>query len=1549
MSVANPLTGLRGDGRSALPLEVRPSAALTALTEVLRQALDTLQGAIGLAETGGCGAEMIAAWSRQLQLIAGAFRFCGARSLYALCQLMREVTEITGEQFSSSTLQALRSACSRLLTSLPSLRRGDAVAAGSLLASWRELATHLPGPVLSPSAMIALSPSSDSESDRAAETFLCSYAASQSELPSTVGDVDQVLLDLLRAEAGSEMWHASLQKIAAIISRSKQNMHDRRDRLYWTVMLVYCEQLADGAPMGWALAKKNLSIAVRTLRQAAQHLSVPAAAPPEKLVQEVLFQIGLFASITGVSQSIRDCFALDWQLRPHSEAYDTGMMAEHKLQLLACLEDAELSWAHDESSRRYHRIEAIANRLQALPVLAPVGQSLHDLLTDERGSDFNLVVALLIARGAIEAIADNDAAPHVAAGAVALKAIAAQTARGDMSEQRWDVTRCPAPDGQRSVAMAALRAAVRAVLKDTEQKADQMVESGSTVAALREMILSADRVAGALSIAGAMPAVRMVLSLGQELRAAEQRAASVEAGLPAEEIQGLILQWVQLCDWVDEWPANDNDLRTTTDMVAPLDASDSSTDTAHQKCPELVSLPNALSSSDSGVEDAPDHASPVVGLEQIFIQEATQRLALLDRALSGWVGKPEDGLPLEIANEAHGLAGSSAIVGRQRLHDGALALEQIVDYLGKLPIASQHAYSEALIQGVRVLGYELHSVQADKLTCSEGEERPDNDDALNALLKLPGHLADSTIHSHDRPLVEDDPSDQSLESLLLHPVLQLAQSPPTAGIENSDGTARLHHRESKSTHSDSAEEFSADAELLAVFSEEAAELFPLLVQQMDAWLNAPRDEGRRSGVLRLLHTLKGSARMAGEMMLGERLHRMEHQVSQCARNIDSPDICLSTFRDELAQLLEEVGLAPAPPAESDALSLPAFGAVQAEPPTPERPQSETVSAAPKVRNDLLERASGGAAELLVGAVRASEELQRQRQTVGELAENLLRLRAQLRELELQSESRITAHAQPSVSVFDPLEFDRYTRLQELTRMTAESLADLTSLQRTLARQADSATAMLSQQTRYARMLQSDLRRAGMQAFSGIELRLRHLAKQVASETGREVRFELEGAQVEVDRQQLDRLSGALQHLIRNAIVHGIEMPLQREQAGKPRCGVVRLSLSQQGSELRLQISDDGRGLDLSRIRARACELGVLDEAAVIDDDQLADLIFHPGLSTAEEVTGLAGRGIGMDAVKEAVMQMGGALKVDSLSGAGTCITLGLPQLLSTQQVLVVSCNGHPIAIPAAMVQQLLQPEETLLRQALRDGSIEWQRQTMPLRDLGELLGIGSATQSQVLASHHASVVVLRQLDQWLAIIVYEVIGHREVVVKQAGTQLSGVTGLAGATLQADGSVLLIMNPLQWFDQLALHHRIAQISATTHQIFDNAPLVMVVDDSLTVRRVSQRLLERHGYRVAVARHGIEALEQLREITPAAVFLDIEMPRMDGFELLSRLRADTRLKSVPVAMVTSRAAERHRSHAMQLGANAYFGKPYRDHELFDWLASCVPKPQSVATAA
>ena len=719
-----------------------------------------------------------------------------------------------------------------------------------------------------------------------------------------------------------------------------------------------------------------------------------------------------------------------------------------------------------------------------------------------------------------------------------------------------------------------------------------------------------------------------------------------------------------------------------------------------------------------------------------------------------------------------------------------------------------------------------------------------------------------------------------------------------------------------------------------IFCEEAAELLPQLESLLSQWVGSPGDASLPAGLLRLLHTLKGSSRMAGELALGEAIHEFEHRVTQLSqqRPIDSSAITL--LQTEVHQLLIDVGLIKDDtvlPVESTSDS-----ASDNNSPFVDRPITKTVVAPIKLRVDLLERASGSVAELLVNAVRSTDDLRQQKQLVVDLADNLARLRTQLRELELQSEASISSQSAPRASGFDPLEFDRYTRLQELTRMTAESMADLTGVQRSLAHQIDASLTMLVAQTRHARSLQSDLYRASTQAFSSIENRFRQLVRQVAMEVGRDVRFELDGGQLEIDRVHLESLNGPLSHLIRNAIAHGIEPADEREALGKPRQGLVFIKLSEQGAELRLQVIDDGRGLNFVRIREQAIARGLLSANAEPDSDSLTQLIFESGFSTAEQVTGLAGRGIGMDAVKATIVSMGGAIKVESQSGLGTSVIMALPKSSSTQKILLVSDAHQKIALPSAMVQQVLSMSSASANQVITEGFIQWQDKKIALCALSDLIREPTVAHS---ASDRISFLILHQLDDWIAVKVGEVHGHHEVVVKPPGPQLASVPGLMGAAMLPDGDILLVMNLLQLHAHAVSYPSARSISATfVPELVP--PLVMVVDDSLTVRRVSQRMLEKQGYGVALARHGAHALELLSQLSPAAVLLDIEMPTMDGFELLSRLRSDERFRSLPVAMITSRMAERHRQHAMQLGANAYFGKPYREQELLEWLAQCAP---------
>jgi chemosensory pili system protein ChpA (sensor histidine kinase/response regulator) len=574
------------------------------------------------------------------------------------------------------------------------------------------------------------------------------------------------------------------------------------------------------------------------------------------------------------------------------------------------------------------------------------------------------------------------------------------------------------------------------------------------------------------------------------------------------------------------------------------------------------------------------------------------------------------------------------------------------------------------------------------------------------------------------------------------------------------------------------------------------------------------------------------------------------------------------------------------------------------------------------------------AEIWSSNARLRELLQEQRRSFADLSDDLSRLRAQLRELEIEAESRVLARASQGVSTdFDPLEFDRYTRLHELTRMMAESITDVVGVQRGLASQLERLTTAAAEQLRDLRRQQSELQALRSQPLHSVEARLRHVLRQAAREIGCEVELELHHGSVEVERVLLDRLLGPLEHLLRNSVVHGIEQAQKRLSLGKSETGRVMISAALTGNELQLIVQDDGRGLDLQRIQQRAVEAGLLQADDDLDERGLSALIFAPGLSTATEVTALSGRGIGMDAVRAELHSLGGQIEVESEAGQGCRFTLRVPMGLASVMVVLVRAGQWRIGLPAALVKQALQIDVATIRSDAQQ-QIEWQGTTLPLRHLGQTLG---DTTAQVTKGR-VPIAILSDGEKTIALQLDAIEGQRELIVKHPGPQLSRVQGLAGASVLADGTIALIIHPFR------LPETTSATASYASPASEQLATVLVVDDSLTVRRASQRLLERHGYAVALARDGVEALAYLGNASPALILLDIEMPRMDGFELLATLRDDTRWRDIPVVMITSRMADRHRERAMQLGANAYMGKPYREDALLALLSEMLADKHS-----
>ncbi|WP_255757953.1 Hpt domain-containing protein [Massilia sp. erpn] len=741
-----------------------------------------------------------------------------------------------------------------------------------------------------------------------------------------------------------------------------------------------------------------------------------------------------------------------------------------------------------------------------------------------------------------------------------------------------------------------------------------------------------------------------------------------------------------------------------------------------------------------------------------------------------------------------------------------------------------------------------------------------------------------------------------------------------------------------------------DADLLPVFLEEGADLLPQIGEALRTWQHNPADFSHAQMLQRVLHTVKGSARMAGAMRLGQHAHEIETHIENM---VHAGSATPHAFEELLAHydhallLFEQLQ----DPAAAQGATVQPGEAVPAGGGAPGAPESadaasDVAAKTPlvRVRADILDRLVNQAGEVSISRSRLENEVGSLRASLNDFSENLNRLRRQLREVEMQAESQIASRMSISGErEFDPLEFDRFTRLQELTRMMAESVNDVAAFHENLGRSVEAASGDLNQQARMTRELQRDLMRVRMVPFASISERLFRVARQSAKEVDKRVNLDIRGSAVDIDRSVLERMAAPFEHLLRNAIVHGVETRERRGAAGKEEIGELLIQVSQQGNEVVIAFSDDGAGLDLQRIRAKARSVGLLGETQEVSDAEAANLIFEPGFSTADTLTELAGRGVGMDIVRAEAQALGGRIDTMSESGKGARFTIHLPLTLAVTQVVLLSAGGRMYALPSVQVEQVLQMKDAALGEAQAKGELVLHGQHTALHYLPALLGGAAA---RMPAQRSAPVLMLRNGGEKLALHVDEVLGNREVVIKNIGPQLARMPGIAGATVLGSGEIVLILNPLALAQHLAQHPELrgeyAEAAGSVAAGAGERPgcTVMVVDDSLTVRKVTQRLLEREGYQVVLAKDGVDALEQMQELRPDMMLVDIEMPRMDGFDLTRNVRGDARTRDIPIIMITSRSADKHRNYAMELGVNAYFGKPYQEAVLLSAIAGLLP---------
>ena len=1038
----------------------------------------------------------------------------------------------------------------------------------------------------------------------------------------------------------------------------------------------------------------------------------------------------------------------------------------------------------------------------------------------------------------------------------------------------------------------------------------------------------------------------------------------------------------------------------------PLVADTDFSGEAAEPFPELPAedLPQGdAASTDDNVKLIGD-LSIGIPLYNVYLNEADEWSRRLTTCLQEWELELHECLPDTAVALAHSLAGSSATVGFDALSQTARLLEHALEHVQLQPMGEpeQAAVFLRAAEEVRRL---LHQFAAGFLKEPDAQVLQDLREILEAEVSttlspsLPDMDAQAQARSEiepaaQEPLVQDAAPEASeahqgsaelsdwQEAEPVEALVPADVQPPVVGTVVPALSVPVRDREQQiddaisramSLGSDLDDDIDdldvIDPDLFPIFEEEAAELLPHLGGALRQWAARPDNLGARSEVLRALHTLKGSSRLAGAMRLGEMAHRLESAIEALdAETVSSEEIepLLGSFdalqanfrvlravdgqlKDDAAEPLAASNVAPGQtPDEAETPSSRVQPSVLVRPLG--APKASTARAAAqhsvRVRAQLLDRLVNQAGEVMITRSRLESRLGLLKGSMGDLSINLDRLRQQLRDIEVQSESQMQSRlalSKDSAAGFDPLEFDRFTRVQELTRMMAESVNDVATVQRNLQRVVEGTEDDLIAQGRQARELQRDLLRTRMVEFEGIAERLYAVVRQSSKETGKQIKLDITGGSIEMDRGVLDRMTPAFEHLLRNCVAHGIELPDVRTAAGKPAMGTVSVALRHEGNDVSVEFRDDGAGLDLAAIRSRAVAQGIIASPSDASDEEAANLIFMPGFTTASEVTELSGRGIGMDVVRAEVQALGGRIETHSAAGAGAAFRMVLPLTTAVTQVVMLRAGELAFGVPANVVELVRRVPVADIEAAYKTGQFDVAGESIPFFWAGALLQ--ASRRSQEGAGKTRPVVIFRSASQRIAMHVDDVLGNQEAVVKNLGPQLSRLPGLAGMSVLASGAVVLIYNPVAlatvYGEQLrGLQDAEAAIEPSTVGTAvptaalaqaGKVPLVLVVDDSITVRRVTQRLLLREGYRVALAADGLQALERLQEERPTVVLSDIEMPRMDGFDLARNIRADATLRDLPIVMITSRIAQKHRDHAIELGVNHYLGKPYSDEEL------------------
>nr|WP_180120543.1 Hpt domain-containing protein [Acinetobacter sp. YH12086] len=968
----------------------------------------------------------------------------------------------------------------------------------------------------------------------------------------------------------------------------------------------------------------------------------------------------------------------------------------------------------------------------------------------------------------------------------------------------------------------------------------------------------------------------------------------------------------------------------------------------------------------------------------IFIEEAEELLVGIDQDLSTWTRDQTNTSALNnLMRYLHTLKGGANMIAASHVGLISHELESIYERI----IRQQISITPALIQIIRLVQDDI----SDRIQTirDQGIDYPANNviDILRNIQSIvagersePVALASAPISAETlQATVEPDVSVSEPMDVAVDTAEAVVEAQTTAQTESA-----VEHLE----HAVAEHVEHPDDDLRSVmeetFLEESEEILEQAVQLLNQWTEQRSDRNVLLQLQRAAHSIKGGARMVENEPVAAIAYQLETTFEHFAVHHFNSNAYDGLLKTTLAWLKEAIFNHDYSNFDSIKLSLESIQYVDVtvqlpnrvaeleqgivskgfefiqgdgvEPPSmlgewTEANSSDNSNEMIRISADLVEKMIDLSGENSINRSRIEMDLGQLGNTLNEMELAIKRLADQLRRMDGELESQIIAkHGSENsrYADFDPLEMDQYSSINQLSKSLAESASDLVDFKSTLAEKIRDAEGLLLQQSRIQSEIQESLMRTRLVPFDRLLPRLQRIVRQTSSTLNRPAELIVQNTEGELDRTILERLVTPFEHMLRNAVDHGLEDTADRLALKKPEVGSIVLNISRQGTDVLVSFSDDGKGIDEAKIKDKALKLGLIKADQFLDKQEILQLIFHPGFSTAQAVTQISGRGVGLDVVQSEIKALGGHVSVESELGKGTTFTIRVPTTVAVSDALMVKAGDQQYAISLAQIERIVRIAPTALETYFNsnDDVFKIDNTNYKLRYLSEFVGNQPIPRLNNVGHSLPVLLIKGNSGQTIALLVDQLVGSRsQIVVKPIGQQFTSVAAIAGATILGDGHVCLILDGQNIARQIQTTQRVKH-SAEQRDLGRQANarrLVMIVDDSVTVRKVTSRLLERQGYDIVTAKDGVDAIEQLENVRPDLMLLDIEMPRMDGFEVTNLVRHHDIHRELPIIMITSRTGEKHRERAFSLGVTHYMGKPFQEAELLANIEALIAEKQ------